>query len=283
MTADDISRLDSFIISSPSPIVVIRGGGEMASGVAHRLHRAGFALVITELVQPLVVRRTVAFATAILHGVIEIEGVRARHVKDADDALRCIARDEIAVLVDPCASAIAQLKPLGIVDAIMAKQNTGTTIHDAPIVVALGPGFSAGVDCHAVVETNRGHNLGRVYHTGSAEADTNEPAPVQGITHARVLRAPRGGIFQSGCDIGQIIGAQTVVCNVDGTPVTSAIAGVIRGLMASGTSVRADMKIGDVDPSGDISRCYSISDKARAIGGGVLEAILHLRAQTGDR
>jgi len=271
-------NVDAFVVRRAS-LVIIKGGGEMASGVAHRLHRAGFQIVITELAQPLVVRRTVAFATAILQSTIDIEGVLARRVKNSDAALRSAEHGEIAVLVDPCAYIVRELKPASVVDAIMAKQNTGTRMDDAPIVVALGPGFTAGVDCHAVVETNRGHHLGRVYHAGSAEADTNEPAPVRGITHARVLRAPRDGAFESAFDIGQLIAANTVVGNVDGAPVTAAIAGVIRGLVANGTFVRAEMKIGDVDPSGDVSRCYSISDKARAIGGGVLEAILHLGLQ----
>ena len=258
-------------------LVVIKGGGDQGSGVAHRLHRAGFGVVITELAQPLVVRRAVAFAAAVGEGAIVVEGIRALRVRDSIEARQAVERDEVGVLVDPCARAINELWPLAVVDAIMAKQNLGTTIRDAPIVVALGPGFRAGLDCHAVVETNRGHNLGRVYYSGHAEANTGEPARVRGSTHARVLRAPVSGLFMSTLDIGQRVETNGVVGMVGDMPVVANIAGVIRGLIASGTSVDAGVKIGDIDPSGDVERCFTISDKSRAIGGGALEAILHLK------
>ncbi|MEP7199226.1 MAG: selenium-dependent molybdenum cofactor biosynthesis protein YqeB [Chloroflexota bacterium] len=258
-----------------SGLVVIKGGGDLASGVAHRLHRAGFALLITELAQPMVVRRTVAFASAVQDSEIEVEGVRARCVADASEVARVTAQGEIAVLVDPCAQAVRALNPLAVVDAIMAKHNLGTTLHDAPIVVALGPGFTAKVDCHAVIETNRGHNLGRVYYNGAAEADTDEPAPIQGFTHERVLRAPTAGVFRGAVHIGQLVAPQTVVGWVETLPVSAAIAGVVRGLITDGTRVAVGVKIGDIDPSGTVAHCFTLSDKSRAIGGGVLEAILH--------
>ncbi len=258
-------------------LVVIKGGGDLASGVAHRLHQAGFSILITELARPLVVRRTVAFGTAVLEGQIEVEGVCARLASHLADAQRCMANGEIVVMVDPCSHAIREAQPTGVVDARMAKTNLGTTIDEAPIVVALGPGFTAGVDVHAVVETNRGHNLGRVYYCGSAEPDTDVPAPVKGFTHSRVLRAPIDGEFCSQVNIGEMVPAQTVVGHVGAVPVVAAIAGVVRGLIASGTPVAAGLKIGDIDPSGKLEHCYTISDKSRAIGGGVLEAILHLQ------
>jgi xanthine dehydrogenase accessory factor len=258
-------------------LVVIKGGGDLASGVAYRLHRAGFSILITELPNPLVVRRTVAYASAIMYGKVDIAGLRGRGVRDVREAQIAMARREIAVLVDPRAEAARTLAPVALVDAIMAKENRGMHMDDAPIVIALGPGFTAGLDCHAVVETNRGHNLGRVYYQGHAEADTDEPAPMQGYTHERVLRAPRDGVFHTTTAIGQLITTQQVLGYVEDAPVAASIAGVVRGLIADGTPVRANLKVGDVDPSGDIARCFSISDKALAVGGGALEAILYLR------
>lgn len=279
MTEDERVEHSASVLRLPSAIVVIKGGGDLASGVAHRLHRAGFRLLITELERPLVVRRTVAFASAILQDEIEIEGVRARRVGDWREADAAWARGEIAVIVDPCAHSVRELKPLCVVDAIMAKKNLGTHLADAPIVIALGPGFTAGVDCHAVIETNRGHKLGRVYYAGSAESDTDEPAPVQGITHARVLRAPMDGEFRGNTIIASLVMAGQVVGWVNAALVMSQIAGVVRGLVADGTPVRAGMKIGDIDPSGKAEHCFTISDKSRAVGGGVLEAILHLKGR----
>lgn len=256
--------------------VLIKGGGDLASGVAHRLHQAGCLLLITELPQPLVVRRTVAFAGAVMQGEVLVEGVRARRISGPDEAPSIWARHEIAVLVDPLAEAIHTIKPVSVVDAIVAKTNTGTRLTDAPIVVALGPGFTAAVDAHAVVETNRGHNLGRVYYSGSAEPDSGQPAAVRGVSRERVLRAPAAGAFSSALAIGTQVAAGTLVGYVGSSSVHTAVSGVIRGLIADGTLVSAGLKIGDVEPGGVYAHCFTISDKSRAIGGGVLEAILHL-------
>jgi xanthine dehydrogenase accessory factor len=260
-----------------SPRVLIKGGGDLASGVAHRLHQTGFDILVTELAQPLVVRRTVAFATAVLQSEVIVEGVRARLIASASDAPTVWARGEIAVLVDPQAAAATILQPLCVVDAIVAKTNTGTRLTDAPIVVALGPGFTAGVDAHAVVETNRGHNLGRVYYKGRAEADSTQPSPLRGITVGRVLRAPVAGTFAGTTQIGAPVAPGDVVGFVGAVPVRAAVAGVIRGLIADGTLVTSGLKIGDIDPGGLAGHCFTISDKSRAIGGGVLEAIVHLQ------
>jgi xanthine dehydrogenase accessory factor len=259
-----------------SPRVLIKGGGDLASGVAHRLQQAGFHVLITELQQPLVVRRSVAFASAVMQGEVVVEGVRARRISSPAETSEVWARHEIAVLVDPRAESVAIIKPLSVVDAIVAKTNTGTRLADASIVVALGPGFTAGVDAHAVVETNRGHNLGRVYYSGSAELDSGRPAPVRGVSQERVLRAPVAGAFSGAVEIGAPVAVGTLVGTVGGEPICAAVNGVIRGLIADGTVVSAGLKIGDVEPGGAPAHCFTISDKSRAIGGGVLEAIMHL-------
>jgi len=262
-----------------SGVVLIKGGGDLASGVAHRLHRAGFQVVITELPQPTVIRRTVAFASAVFAGQVTVEGVTARRLDDLAAVPAALAEGIIPVLVDPQAEAVGRLQPGVVVDAIMAKRNTGTRRTDAPIVVALGPGFVAGVDCHAVIETQRGHDLGRVILAGAAAPSTGEPGETAGVGGERVLRAPVAGTFRGRRRIGEPVAAGDVVAEVDGAPVVAAIAGVLRGLLHDGLAVHAGMKVGDVDPRGRPAYCFTISDKARAVAGGVLEAILYLRGQ----
>ena len=259
--------------------VVVKGGGDLGAGVAWRLHRCGFRVVVTETEQPTVIRRAVAFASAVYEGAVTVDGVAARLVED--DALEtlgaCWEAGEVPVLVDPQATVIERLRPDAVVDAILAKRNTGAHITDAPTVVALGPGFTAGVDCHAVVETNRGHNLGRVLLDGSAEPNTGVPGTVGGESAQRVLRAPVDGIFRGERAIGDLVQAGEVVAHVEGEPIHSQLDGTVRGLLHDGLHVRAGMKSGDVDPRGVVSHCFTISDKALAVGGGVVEAILYLR------
>ena len=257
-------------------LVVVKGGGDLATGVAHRLHRVGMKVIVTELAQPTVIRRAVAFASAVFEGEVTVEGVVARRVEDATQAQALLPEGIIPVLVDPNASVVRELKPSVVVDAIIAKRNTGTKITDAPIVVALGPGFTAGLDAHAVIETNRGHHLGRVILAGSAEPHTGVPGPTAGFTAERVLRAPCAGTFTGQRRIGAPVVAGETVASVAGEPVVANISGVIRGLLADGLWVKAGKKVGDVDPRGVREHCFTISDKARAIGGGVLEAILYL-------
>jgi len=261
-------------------LVVIKGGGDLATGVAHRLHRAGMRVVVTELAQPTVIRRAVAVASAVYEGQVEVEGLEARLVGSDQEIRAALAAGQVPVVIDPRGEVITRLRPTVVVDAIMAKRNTGTSITDAPVVVGLGPGFTAGVDVHAVIETNRGHNLGRVILSGSAEPHTGVPAPVAGYTHERVLRAPCEGIFKGQRRIGDLVEAGEVVASVAGEPIVAKISGVLRGLLADGLWVRAGMKVGDVDPRGVREHCFTISDKARAIGGGVLEAILYLLRTT---
>jgi xanthine dehydrogenase accessory factor len=260
-------------------VVLIKGGGDLASGVAHRLHRAGFPVVITELPQPTVIRRTVAFASAVFEGQVTVEGVTARRLDDLAAVPTALAEGVIPVLVDPPAEAVRRLQPDVVVDAIVAKRNTGTRLTDAPIVVALGPGFVAGVDCHAVVETQRGHYLGRVILAGAAAPSTGEPGEVAGVGGERVLRSPVAGTFRGRRRIGEPVVAGDVVAEVDGAPVIAAIAGVLRGLLHDGLAVHPGLKVGDVDPRGQPEYCFTISDKARAVAGGVLEAILYLRGR----
>lgn len=260
-------------------LVVIKGAGDLASGVAARLYRCRFPVIMTELPNPLMVRRTVAFGEAVYENEATVEGIRACRVNDVAAARRVLPDGVIPVLVDPEARCVAELAPDVLVDAIMAKRNTGTTFTDAPTVIGLGPGFTAGVDCHAVIETNRGHSLGRAIYEGGAEPDTGRPGSVGGKTRQRILRAPVSGAVEGLVAIGQPVTEGQVVATVRGHPVRAGTAGVLRGLVRSGTQITRGVKIGDVDPRTDAAHCYLISDKAFAIAGGVLEAILHLTVE----
>ncbi len=256
-------------------VVIVKGAGDIASGVAYRLFRCGFPVIMTELAQPTVVRRTVAFAQAVFDGCASVEGVRGRLAGTPDEALAVARAREIAVLVDPCAQALAGLRPAILVDAIVAKHNTGTRLDDAPVVIGLGPGFRAGVDADAVVETNRGHRLGRVILCGEAEPDTGVPAPVAGYGAERVLRAPAAGPFVGVRSIGDHVVEGEVLGYVAGEPILDPFDGCLRGLIQTGILVHRGMKVGDVDPRATREHCFTISDKALAIGGGVLEAALY--------
>ena len=255
--------------------VLLRGGGEMASGIAHRLHQCHLRVVISEIVAPTTVRRTVSFAEAAFTGRQLIEGVEAIKVASVGEVHAVWSRGGIALLVDPDAGLGKALKPAVLVDAIMAKRHSTTQLADAPLVIGVGPGFIAGQNVHAVVESNRGYHLGRVIWQGGAEPDTGVPAPVAGHTEARVLRAPCAGRFSARRRIGDVVEAGEIVGEIAGMPVRAEIAGLLRGLLHDGVETQAGMKLGDVDPRGEREYVDSISDKARAIGGGVLEAILH--------
>ncbi len=268
----------SDLIDLSDYLVLIKGAGDLASGVALRLFHSGFPIVMTELSQPLMVRRTVSFGEAINQGQVQVEDVTAVRVQDID-AARCVlgargADRRIPVLVDPEARCLVPLHPNILVDAIMAKRNLGTTMFDAPLVAALGPGFCAGVDCHVVIETNRGHNLGRAIYRGAAEPDTGVPGNVGGKTVERLLRAPVAGVMENRADIGDRVVSGQVVAVVEGREVRAKIDGVLRGLVRNGVWVGANCKIGDVDPRAEPVHCYLVSDKSLAIGGGVLEAVM---------
>ena len=256
-------------------LVLIRGAGDLASGIALRLFHAGLSVVMTEIARPTTIRRTVAFSQAVAQGKTQVEDVTARLCR-AEDVAEVLAAGEIPVLVDPEAAAISVLKPQVVVDAILAKKNLGTAITDAPVVIGVGPGFTAGVDCHAVVETQRGHYLGRVIWSGAAAPNSGVPGDIGGYTVERIIRAPAAGIFTPLRSIGDQVAAGDVVARVGETPVTCRVAGVLRGILPDGTPVYKGMKSGDVDPRCSIDHCYCASDKALAVGGGVLEALLHL-------
>jgi xanthine dehydrogenase accessory factor len=255
-------------------IILIRGGGELASGVAHRLVHSHFNVCLTEIPHPEAVRRGVAFCEAVYEGEKEVEGVVARFISSPADIFQVWEEVKIPVLIDPEFTVQDILKPDVLVDAILAKKNLGTKISDASLVIGLGPGFEAGKDVHIVIETNRGHNLGRVILQGEAEASTGIPGVIAGVSAERVFRAPKAGRFSTNKQIGDHVQAGEVVAFVNGSPIQALVDGVIRGLLRNGAEVRKGMKSGDVDPRGIKDYCYTISDKARAIAGGVLEAIL---------
>ena len=255
--------------------VVIRGAGDLASGVALRLWRAGMDVVLLDVERPTAIRRTVAFSEAIVHGEQTVEDVTAR-LATAETVEETLAAGYIPVLVDPEGRSIPKLKPDALVDAILAKRNLGTEIRDAPVVIGVGPGFTAGVDCHAVVETMRGHSLGRVIREGSAIPNTGIPGLIGGFAGERVLRAPAAGLFHPLRDIGDAVTEGEILATVEGKPIIATLTGTLRGILPEGTEVFPGMKAGDIDPRCQRSHCFTASDKALAVGGGVLEAILAL-------
>jgi xanthine dehydrogenase accessory factor len=269
------------------PVALIKGAGDLATGVALCLVRAGYSVVMTETPQPTVVRRKVALAEAVYEGRVEVEGLEGVLAQE-EDIPGLLARGVVPVLVDPGARVRRRLKPELLVDAIIAKRNLGTRITDAPIVIALGPGFVAGRDAHAVVETMRGPSLGRVLTQGAALPDTGIPAERHGFGKERILRSPGDGVFIPGRQIGDRVRRGEVVGQVEGlvdglvegpadgavrsTAVVSQLDGIIRGLLRGGLRVTAGFKLGDVDPAATLRDCYAVSDKALVVGGGVLQA-----------
>ena len=248
--------------------------------MAVRLHRCGFDIVVLEIQQPLAVRRRVAFAEAIYSGEIEVGGVRGIFVHDSEQITQLRTEHVIPVLVDPAANLSTQINASGLVDGRMRKTPPDTTPDSSLFTIGLGPGFTAGVNCHAVIETNRGHNMGRVIWQGGAEPDTKVPEAVAGFDVNRVLRAPVSGVLDGGKEIGSMIKAGDEIVRVGDVPVEAPFDGALRGLVHDGVHIEAAAKIGDLDPRGEPSYCFSISDKALAVGGGVLEALLsqpHLR------
>ncbi len=259
----------------PDLKILIRGAGEMATGCACRLYNSGFfRILLTEIEKPLAVRRSVSFCEAVCDGARIVENIRAELVDSVEEAQNLWSKRVIPVLVDPEAAGKESLKPDVLIDAILAKRNLGTSKKDAPLVIALGPGFCAGIDAHYVVETNRGHDLARLVFEGYAAPNTGVPGPIGGHSMLRVLRAPADGVFRSDLSIGAHVEEGQVIGYVAEEPVSARLTGILRGLIRSGTSVTAHLKIGDIDPRGDDSYCVRISEKAGAIGGAVLEAIM---------
>jgi len=260
-----------------NPLVIVKGAGDLATGVACCLFKSGLDLIMTEVEHPQVVRRKVAFAEAVYAGRANVEGIDACLAGSVEQALDLIDEGTIPVLVDPEAAVVKQLRPGVVVDARMAKHNPGTTFNEAPIVIGLGPGFTAGQDVNAVIETSRGPSMGRVIYNGSAIDDTSSPGAIDGYTRQRVLRAPVDGIMNPRRQIGDKVEKGEVVAFVETTPVPAEISGIIRGMFKEGIWVPQGTKIGDIDPRKD-AKCDVISDKALAVGRGVLEAIFNLLA-----
>ena len=253
--------------------ILIKGAGDLATGIAARLFRAGHRILMTEIPVPLTVRRTVAFSRAVYEGSALVEETEARFAGTEKEAKEILSRGDIAVMIDPEASCRNWFRPDVIVDAILAKKNLGTRISDAPLVIGVGPGFTAGADCSCVVETKRGHYLGQVIWRGSAIPNTGVPGDVGGYTTERLLRASADGIMEPKVQIGDKVENGQITALTGGVPVYAQMPGIVRGLLQEGAEVRKGLKIGDIDARAHSSYCYTISDKARAVGGAVLEAV----------
>lgn len=255
--------------------VLVKGAGDLATGVAYVLHQVGYQVVMTEIEAPTVIRRSVSFAECMFEDKVEVEGVLAE--KASPDQIEDVwQRGNLPVIDDPQADIVKSLKPDVLVDAILAKKNLGTRLEDAPIVIGLGPGFEAKKDVHVVVETMRGHELGRLYFEGKALANTGTPGDIGGKAASRVLRSPAEGTMLEKAEIGDQVKERQVVAVVEGQAVRAPFDGVLRGLLRTGLPVFKGMKIGDVDPRDVQDNCFTISDKARALGGATLRAILEV-------
>ena len=260
-------------------LILIKGAGDIATGIAVRLKNAGMQVVMTEIAIPTTVRRSVAFSRAVYEGSAVVENITAKLVLDFAQIPAVLQQDEIPVLIDPRCEVLKSIHFDAVVDSILAKKNLSTDPTQAPVVIGVGPGFSVPQDCHCVIETQRGHDLGRCIYQGCAAKNTGIPGEIGGYTVERLLRAPCDGIFHPILAIGDIVQAGQTVAMVDDQPVTAQIDGIVRGLLQDNVPVKAGMKSGDIDPRGCYEHCFTVSDKARAVGGGVLEAILHLGLQ----
>ncbi len=259
-------------------IVIVRGGGDIATGSIQKLYRAGFNVLILEIEKPSAIRREVSFCEAVYRGEMIIEGITAKLCKNFQEVELLWSEGKIPILIDPNGESIKFFKPLALVDAILAKRNCGTTKDMAPITIGLGPGFTAGEDVDIVIETMRGHNLGRLIFEGKPMANTGTPGIIKGVGKERVIYSPCAGVVKNLSKIGDIVEKGEVIATVNGKEVTATISGVLRGLIRDGFEVGENFKMADVDPrEEEQENCFTISDKARAIGGAVLEAILYLK------
>ena len=258
-------------------LVIVRGGGDIATGTIARLYQCGFPLLILETANPSCIRRTISFCEAVTESEMMVEGMKAKKAASLEEAYEIYQQGGIPLMVDEEGLLIGAVHPAVVVDAILAKKNLGTKITDAPIVIGLGPGFTAGKDVHAVIETKRGHDLGRVIYEGTAIANTGVPGIIGGYGKERVIHAPVSGRWHGRKNIGEIVEKGEVLARVDEHPVTATISGVLRGMIREGYPVEKGLKVADIDPRiAEKGNCYRISDKARCVAGGVLEAILHL-------
>ena len=260
-------------------LIIVRGGGDLATGTIHRLCSAGFRVLVLEAEHPAAIRRQVALCEAVYEGETTVEGLRAVRVDSLEQAEAVWAENAVPVLVDPFGESIRAAKPEVVVDAILAKKNLGTTRDMAPLTIALGPGFTAGEDADVVIETKRGHRLGRIIREGTAIPNTGVPGVIAGFGKERVIHAPAEGIFEDVCSIGDLVEAGETIARIrteNGTsvPVTTQITGILRGLLRSGYPVTPGFKVADVDPRREeLANCFLISDKARCIAGSVLELV----------
>ncbi len=258
-------------------IVVVRGGGDIATGTICRLHHCGFKLLILEIGHPTAIRRTVALSEAVYEGQHRVEEVTAERIATVEDCTACWARNRVPLLVDPTAECLPKVQPIALIDAILAKKNCGTAKNMAPITIGLGPGFCGGRDVHAVIETARGHQLGRIIYTGSPQANSGIPGMIGGYAKDRVIYAPHSGIIEGVADIGSQVTKGETIARINSLELIAPISGLVRGMIRNLTEVTQGLKIGDIDPRIDeVNNCYTISDKARCISGGVLEALLFL-------
>ena len=261
-------------------LIIVRGGGDLATGTIHRLCSAGLRVLVLETTQPAAIRRQVALCEAVYEGEATVEGLRAVRIEALEQAQSVWAQGAVPVLVDPEGACIARAKPEVVVDAILAKKNLGTTRDMAPLTIALGPGFTAGQDVDVVVETKRGHRLGRIIREGAAIPNTGVPGVIGGYGAERVIHAEKAGVFRNVCAIGDLVSAGETIAEIetpDGirTPVTTRIAGILRGLLRDGYPVVPGFKVADVDPrKTELENCFLISDKARCIAGSVLEPVV---------
>ena len=269
-------------MSSLDNLIIVRGGGDLATGTIYKLHQCGFPVLVLETENPSAIRRNVAFSEAVYQGTQTVEGLTCTLASSAAEAEEWLKRGKLTMLADPAGTAIDYFTPLAVVDAILAKKNLGTCRDMAPITVALGPGFTAGVDVDAVVETKRGHNLGKVLYSGSAAPNTGIPGIIGGYGKERVIHSPAAGILRNVAKITDTVEKGQIIALVETeqgrVPVYATLTGLLRGLIRDGYPVSQGFKIADIDPRLDeYDNCFTISDKARCIAGGVLEAILHLR------
>ncbi|MCC5910196.1 MAG: EF2563 family selenium-dependent molybdenum hydroxylase system protein [Clostridiaceae bacterium] len=258
-------------------IVVVRGGGDIATAIAHKLHRSGFKVLILETALPLAIRRTVAFAQAIFDGEMMVEEIKAKRADGLHEVLEIWNENCIPIMVDDEASITKEFPVDTLIDATLAKKNIGTNRDMASITIAVGPGFEAESDVDLVIESNRGHHLGRLIFKGRAEENTGIPGLIHGFGIERVIKAPSSGKITNVCNIGDTVKKGDVIASIEGQPVEATIDGVLRGLIMDGMYVKKALKIADIDPRCKKDHCYTISDKARAIAGGVLEGILYMR------
>lgn len=267
-------------------LIIVRGGGDLATGTIFKLYKCGFPVLVLETAKPSAIRRNASFSEAVYEGQQTVEDVTCYLADSLEDSEEMLAEGKLTMLVDPKGEAIARLKPLAVVDAILAKKNLGTNRSLSPITVALGPGFEAGIDVDAVVETQRGHNLGRVLLRGKAAPNTGIPGMIGGYGKERVIYSPAAGILRNVCRITDTVKKGQTIALIEtqtGTvPVPAALDGLLRGLIRDGYPVREGFKIADIDPrSEQYHNCFTISDKSRCIAGGVLEAILQRKRELG--